>query len=97
MKEQEYLEMCNHFKEELEKKESVIKLFVGQNLELKKLLMMSYTYARQIDEFCSVLLGDQSNEITQHAESLRGLMSEVLDKYIFSDTHILITNNNDND
>ena len=90
MNEQEYLEMANHFKEELNKKESIIKHFIGQNLELKKIIMMCYTYARQIDEYSNILMGGQKNEIISHSEALRGLMSEALDKYIFCSNDLYI-------
>jgi len=36
MKEQEYLEMCNHFKEELEKKERMQEALVNKDFMIEK-------------------------------------------------------------
>ena len=85
MNSQEYNDMAIHFKELLEAKEFANDLYKKENYELKKIIIMCYTYARQIDEYCNIFIGeDTTNELSQHAEALRGLMSECLDKYIFN-------------
>jgi hypothetical protein len=85
MNSQEYNEMAIHFKELMDKKEFHIDILKKENLDLKKIIIMAYTYARQIDEYSSIFIGEESNnELSQHAEAFRGLMSDCLDKYIFN-------------
>tara|TARA_Y100000385_G_scaffold30449_1_gene28701 strand:- start:199 stop:456 length:258 start_codon:yes stop_codon:yes gene_type:complete len=84
MNSQEYNELAIHCKELLDKKDFILEIYKKENMDLKKILLMSYTYARQIDEYCNIFIGEESsNELSQHAEAFRGLMSEMLDKYIF--------------
>ena len=86
MNSQEYNEMAVHFKELMDKKELAIEVFKKENLELKKIIIMAYTYARQIDEYSNIIITQEGydNELSQHAETFRGLMSDCLDKYIFN-------------
>lgn len=85
MNSKEYNDMAIHFKDLMENKELEIALIKNENIDLKKILCMCYTYARQIDEYSNLFIGeDNNNELAQHAEALRGLTSEMLDKYIFN-------------
>ena len=86
MNSQEYNEMAVHFKELMDKKELAIDVYKKENLELKKIIIMAYTYSRQIDEYSNIIITQEGydNELSQHAEAFRGLMSDCLDKYVFN-------------
>ena len=79
--EQEYLEMSNHCKELVEKKEIEIKRLKEQNEELKKILFVSYSFTRVIDHYSDQ--DELSVECRDLVEFLRGYLSSQLDEHIF--------------
>lgn len=82
MNEGEYLEMANHFKEEMEKKEQELKKLKDINIELKKILFVSYGFIRVIDYFSQ----DEEEflqELKDLVDMLRGYLSAMLDDFVF--------------
>jgi hypothetical protein len=82
MNEGEYLEMANHFKEEIEKKDQEMKKLKDVNIELKKILFVSYGFIRVIDYF-SEEDEDFQQELKDLIDMLRGYLSSMLDDFIF--------------
>lgn len=69
--------MAEHFKETYQKMSKKIKLLERENIEYKKILMMSYSFIRLIDEAPSELCQETIIEM------VRGFMSGLLDEHIF--------------
>ena len=77
--ENEYLELANHCKQLVQDKDKELKKMKEQNIELKKLLMVSYAMSRIIDFY------SQDEEIVNDLiEVTRGFMSHELDSLIFN-------------
>jgi len=79
--EQEYLEMAAHCKELVEQKDKELKKFKDENEELKKILMVSYGFARVIDYYSDE--EELAHECKDMLEMLRGYLSSQLDEIIF--------------
>ncbi len=73
----EEYDMAKHFKETYEKMAKKIQSLERQNFEYKKILMMSYSFIRLIDESPSELCQEHLIEV------VRGFMSELIDEHIF--------------
>ncbi len=80
MMEGEYLEMANHFKEEMDKKDAILKDHKEKVEELKKILIVSYGFVRVVDFFSPD--DELATECKDVLEMLRGYLSSMLDEYI---------------
>ena len=80
MLEVEYLELASHFKEEIDKKDSILKDQKEKIEELKKILMVAYGFVRVIDHYSSE--DEIATECKDVLEMLRGYLSSMLDEYI---------------
>ena len=80
MTEQEYLDMAKHFKEELEKKDLMLRCQQVAIEDLKKILMTAYGFVRVIDHFSTE--EEIAGECKETFELLRGYLSMMLDEYI---------------
>lgn len=78
----ELLEMSKHFKDLLEEKEDEIAKLKGENLEIKKIIISVYGVVRLVDDLLSYTI-EAPNDITSLIETVRGYLSEYMDKYIF--------------
>ena len=86
--ENEYLELADHCKKLVEEKEKKLKDMKEQNIELKKLLMVSYAMSRIIDFY------SQDDEIINDLiEITRGFMSHELDIIFFDKEDVNINLN----
>ena len=84
MNEGEYLELADQFKEIMNNKDKEIKKHYEEIKELKKILMMAYSFVRILDE----LIADdfsQPNILVNVLEILRGFLSSAIDKFIFNE------------
>ena len=84
MNEGEYLELADQFKEIMNNKDNEIKKHYEEKKELKKILMMAYSFVRILDE----LIADdfsQPNILCSILEVLRGFLSSAIDKFIFNE------------
>ena len=84
MNEGEYLELADQFKEIMNNKEEQLKKQYEEIKELKKLLMMAYSFVRILDE----LIADdfnQPNILCSILEVLRGFLSSAVDRFIFNE------------
>ena len=79
--EQDYLEMANHFKEVLEKKENTIQSLEDEILEHKKMIITTYGVFRLLDEYFSIS-GNIPFDVQGVVELLRGYLSEYTEKHI---------------
>lgn len=83
--ENEYLEMSKHFKEILDKKDNEIEEYKKDIKELKKSLMLSYSYAKILDDF---ITEEYPPYVRMLTEINRGYLSCSLDKYIFKEEEV---------
>jgi len=84
MNEGEYLELADQFKEIMNNKEEQIKKHYEEIKELKKIIMMAYSFVRILDE----LVADdfnQPNILVSVLEILRGFLSSAVDRFIFNE------------
>jgi hypothetical protein len=88
--ENEYLEMCDHFKKVVEDKDKCIKMLCVVNHEIKKEILTAYGMIRLIDREIGAIEGVPCN-IKHLVEDLRGHLSE------FYDNLFPFTNNNGQD
>jgi len=79
--EQDYLEMANHFKEVLEKKENIIQSLENEILQHKKTIITTYGVFRLLDEYFEVA-GNIPFDVVGMVELLRGYLSEYTEKHI---------------
>jgi hypothetical protein len=81
--ENEYLELADHCKKLVENKDKELTKMKEENIELKKLLMVSYGFTRVIDYY------SDDEEIAQECrdllEMLRGYLSSQLDVIFFKE------------
>ena len=77
--ENDYLEMCEHFKEVVGDKDKSIKLLLIVNHELKKEILTSYGIVRMLDREVSAVENMPCN-IRHLVEDLRGHLSDYYDK-----------------
>ena len=86
--ENEYLELANHCKKLVEDKDKELKKMKEENMELKKLLMVSYALNRVMDYY------SQDDEIIGDLiEISRGYMSHELDCILFDKEDVNINLN----
>lgn len=78
----ELLEMSKHFKELLEERETEINNLKGEIYEIKKVLISVYGVIRIVDELLGFTI-EAPHDITALIETVRGYLSEYMDKYIF--------------
>ena len=83
MLEGEYLEMANQLKEKYDQITNKIRKISLLELEMKKDLMSAYGVIRLIDHLMSSSPVGYDNEIILLVETLRGLLSECIDKHVF--------------
>ena len=82
-------DMASHFKEEHDKLTKEIKSLRRENRELKKTLMMSYTYLRTVDDIFNTELLELPLDLVNIANIIsvaRSNMSDLIDEYIFGGT-----------
>jgi hypothetical protein len=80
----ELLEMSKHFKELMEKKEKEMEKIKEENMNLKKILISVYGVLRIIDELIDFSF-EIPTDIATLIETIRGYLSDYMDKYIFLD------------
>jgi len=78
--ENDYLEMCKHFKEVVEDKDKSIKLMLVVNHELKKEVLTAYGIIRMLDRELSAIDGVPCN-VKHLVSDLRTHLSEVYDSF----------------
>ncbi len=78
--ENEYLEMCEHFKKTVEEKDKTIKMFLVINHEIKKEILTAYGTIRMLDLQISSIEGMPCN-IKHQIEDLRSHLSNVYDNF----------------
>ena len=84
MNEGEYLELADQFKDIMNNKEDQLKKQYEEIKELKKIIMMAYSFVRILDE----LVADdynQPNILCSVLEVLRGFLSSAVDRFIFNE------------
>ncbi len=89
MNEGTYLELADQFKDLMDKKDEELNRHYEKTKELKKIIMMAYSFVRILDE----LVADdfnQPNILCSILEVLRGFLSSAVDRFIFNEN-----NNND--
>jgi hypothetical protein len=82
MKEQDYIDMSNHFKETYEKMETKLLEKDAVIKELKKVIMFNYSFARLIDEQISEMDLPIGCPLNVYSETLRGKNSECIDEIL---------------
>lgn len=82
MLEGEYLEMANQLKEKYDHITNKLHRISLLELEMKKDLMSAYGVIRLIDHLMSSSPVGYDNEIILLVETLRGLLSECIDKHV---------------
>ncbi len=83
----ELYDMSEHFKQVLDRKDDEMKSLKRQNIQLKKILMMSYSGFRLIDDIMNtgmIALPDDLMQITNIAEIYRAQFSELVDEYVLN-------------
>ena len=84
MNSKEYLELADQFKDIIDRKDEEIKEHYEKTKELKKIIMMAYSFVRILDE----LIADdfnQPNILCSLLEVLRGFLSSAVDRFIFNE------------
>ena len=84
MNEGEYLELADQFKNIIDRKDDEIKKQYEETKEIKKIIMMAYSFVRILDE----LVADdfnQPNILCSLLEVLRGFLSSAVDRFIFNE------------
>lgn len=84
MNEGEYLELADQFKEIMNNKEQEIKKHYEEIKELKKIIMMAYSFVRILDELVAEDF-NQPNILCSILEVLRGFLSSAVDRFIFNE------------
>ena len=84
MNEGEYLELADQFKDIINNKDSQIKKQYEENKELKKIIMMAYSFVRILDELVAEDF-NQPNILCSILEVLRGFLSSAVDRFIFNE------------
>lgn len=84
MNEGEYLELADQFKNLIDKKDEELKSHYEEIKELKKLLMMAYSFVRILDELVAHNF-NQPNIMVNLLETLRSFLSSAIDKHIFNE------------
>ena len=82
----EFYDMASHFKEEHERLSNKIKSLKNENKEIKKGIMIGYSFLRSIDNIFSeelLELPDDLIKISNLCEVARGQISEIMEEYIF--------------
>jgi len=80
--EKEYLEMAEHCKKLIEKKDKEMDKIKDENEELKKLLMVSYGFIRVVDYYSDD--DEVPGECRGLIELLRGYLSTSIDEHILN-------------
>ena len=80
--EQEYLDMADHCKKLVEEKNKEMDKLKDENEELKKLLMVSYSFTRVVDYYSDD--EEVSMECRGLVELLRGYLSTSIDEHILN-------------
>lgn len=81
----EEYDIGEHFKEEHDKLTKEIDELNKENKDLKKLLMMCYTFAKIIDDTIAFIPSEAFNGLQQLTSLLRGMSSEGLDIFVFNE------------
>ena len=84
MNEGEYLELADQFKDIINNKDSQIKKHYEEIKELKKIIMMAYSFVRILDELVAEDF-NQPNILCSILEVLRGFLSSAVDRFIFNE------------
>jgi len=81
----EEYDIGEHFKEEHDKLTKEIDELNKENKDLKKLLMMCYTFSKIIDDTIAFIPSEAFNGLHQLTSLLRGMSSEGLDIFVFNE------------
>ena len=79
--ENDYLEMADHFKNVLEKKDKMIESLEQEILEHKKMIITTYGVMRLLDEYFDTQ-GNIPFDVQGVVELLRGYLSDYTEKHI---------------
>lgn len=82
MLEGEYLEMANQLKDKYNEITDKLNMIESLEKEMKKDLMTAYGVTRLLDHLISSSHIGYDNEVMVMIETLRGCMSDIIDKYI---------------